>query len=670
VTDPTSTLEPDLSGSTLDRYHLLRRIGVGGMGSVYEAEHTILRQQLAVKVLRSDLARDEVHRKRFLREARAASSVKHPHVVAITDCGETQAHVFFAMELLEGHDLQDVLDAETRLEWPRTRSIVLQVASALEAAHLKQIVHRDIKPSNCFLADIPGRGEEDFVKVLDFGIAKLSGKLSEGTARLTSTDEVFGTVAYMAPEMALGVSDDPRSDVYAVGVMLYRMLVGELPFSGGTAYQIISQHIQVPPTPPRTKQPTIPEGAEAIILKALAKEPRNRFPSMLAFAQAIRRGSFDATEVLVGTPTEVLTVLPPSSSEPSTSAEPTAQPKVSHTEPTELLRPAPASVIPAATSASSTASASPTDGPKGPSTPRTNAGQAKPKPAPSSPGEPSASPADEIVSLRAPDPPDEPTAGKDTETPAAARPPAAGPQAPTQDPPISPSSTHDPAPPATSTRRPSVEVHRKRPFPLIVVPILGVLATAITFGVIRATSSEEDTVAQAPPIEAAPHQAPLEAKAEPSPAPPASNEPQLEAKLDHPPTEVPRSPDALKLQDPPSNEDPNDPLPLPPQVKQEPTRGQPEDTRGPKPPGPKPKAKPKSDATVIAELKNKLERECKENGDVTVKIEGPITTEGTVVSPIIKPRDGVGICVKALVKKAKFAKGQAMRTMPKFTVDL
>jgi serine/threonine protein kinase len=331
VTDPSEILEPDLSGETLDRYHLLRRIGVGGMGAVYEAEHTVLRKRSAVKVLRNELTRDEIARKRFLREARAASAVVHPNVVAISDCGETpQGRVFLVMELLAGRDLQDLLDVEVRLDWPRTRAILLQVVSALEAAHLQDIVHRDIKPSNCFLADIAGKRDEDVIKVLDFGIAKLSGKLSDSTARLTSTDEIFGTVAYMAPEMALGVSDDPRSDVYAVGVMMYRMLVGELPFSGGTAYQIISQHVGVPPSPPRAKQPTIPEGAEAIVLRALAKDPKHRFSSMQAFAQALRRGSLDATEVLLGMPTEVLSVRLPTPAQPAAPVEPTfdTDPKV------------------------------------------------------------------------------------------------------------------------------------------------------------------------------------------------------------------------------------------------------------------------------------------------------------------------------------------------------
>ncbi len=317
--------DTDLSGETLDRYRLRRRLGVGGMGEVYEAEHTRLRKRFAVKLLRPELARKESARKRFLREARAASSITHPHIVGISDFGDTpEGQVFFVMELLEGRDLHELLHVEKRLSWPRTREILLQVTSAIQTAHEQGIVHRDIKPSNCFLADVPGKSDEDFVKVLDFGIAKLSSKLDEATARLTSTDELFGTVAYMAPEMANGVSDDHRSDIYALGVMMYRMLVGELPFSDGNAFQILSQHANVAPPPPRSKEPSILEGVEAIILKALAKDPGDRFGSMNEFGQALRAGFVEAVEtsaVLVVAPPHGATEEPEESDAPDDSSD-------------------------------------------------------------------------------------------------------------------------------------------------------------------------------------------------------------------------------------------------------------------------------------------------------------------------------------------------------------
>jgi tRNA A-37 threonylcarbamoyl transferase component Bud32 len=288
VTDDSESLEPDLSGEVLDRYRLIRRLGIGGMGVVYEAEHTTLEKQVAVKLLLSQFAKHDVARKRFLREAKAATKVKHPNVVDISDFGETaDGRVYFVMELLSGRDLGELLTAESRLPWPRAQKIILQIVSALEAAHGLGIIHRDMKPSNCFLIDVAGVEGQDFIKVLDFGIAKYTGKLGEETQELTSTRELLGTANYMAPEMALGVSDEPRSDIYAVGVMLYRMLVGELPFKDGTAFLILAKHVNEAPPRPRDLVSSIPPGVEAIILKALAKDPDDRFESMKALREAI-----------------------------------------------------------------------------------------------------------------------------------------------------------------------------------------------------------------------------------------------------------------------------------------------------------------------------------------------------------------------------------------------
>ncbi|MEM6992651.1 MAG: serine/threonine-protein kinase [Myxococcota bacterium] len=285
--------QPDLSGQVLDRYRLIRRIGIGGMGAVYEAEHTHLRKRVAVKLLRAELARDESFRRRFLREARAASAVDHAHVVAISDSGETEdGHVFLAMELLTGQDLRQLLKEEPVLSWARAREILLQVTSALRAAHARKIVHRDIKPSNVFLVDKPVEtsddAHEDFVKLVDFGIAKLTGSTDESSAELTSPQQIVGTVAYISPEMAMGTKDDPRSDIYAVGVMMYRMLTGELPFGGGNALGILAQHVHAPIPSPREKQPSIPEAVEAIVVKAMAKKVDDRFADMNAFHRALR----------------------------------------------------------------------------------------------------------------------------------------------------------------------------------------------------------------------------------------------------------------------------------------------------------------------------------------------------------------------------------------------
>ncbi len=285
------TSEPDLSGQIFDRYRLIRRLGVGGMGAVYEAEHTTLEKRVAVKVLRYRYSEMEVARKRFLREAKAATKVTHPNIVDISDYGETpDGRVYFVMELLRGQDLGRILEAEQRLAWPRVRGILLQVASALQVVHEHGVVHRDMKPSNCFIVEMPGLVDRDFVKLLDFGIAKVSSNVGEVTEGLTSTDEVFGTVSYMAPEMARGVSNDIRSDVYAIGVMMYRMLVGRLPFHSGNAFEILSKHVNVPPPLPREEEPSISEGVEAIILKALEKSVECRFQTMAQMGEALRRG--------------------------------------------------------------------------------------------------------------------------------------------------------------------------------------------------------------------------------------------------------------------------------------------------------------------------------------------------------------------------------------------
>jgi len=304
VSDSPELDAADLAGQTLDRYALLERIGAGGMGAVYEAEHTHLRKRVAVKLLRSDLAEDPAFRRRFLREARAASAVDHPNVVAISDFGETdEGHVFLVMERLAGRDLRQLLETEQSLPWSRTRNILLQVTAALQAAHERDIVHRDVKPSNVFLVDRPGEPDEDVVKVLDFGIAKLMGHGDESSAELTAPKQVVGTVGYISPEMAMGVKDEPRSDVYAVGVMMFRMLTGALPYREGNALAILAQHIHAPIPSARDVESTVPEVAEAIIERAMAKEPDERFASMAELRVALAStdvdgGTAERTEAL------------------------------------------------------------------------------------------------------------------------------------------------------------------------------------------------------------------------------------------------------------------------------------------------------------------------------------------------------------------------------------
>jgi len=284
----------DLVGETLEgRFRIVRLLGVGGMGAVYEARHVRLNARVAVKVLNQRLAQDERQRKRFLREAQAAARICSEHVITIMDFGEAPV-AFFVMEYLDGRDLGKVLRHEGKLEWTRVRKLALQATRALAAAHQVGIVHRDVKPPNIFLLERDG---VEFVKMLDFGIAKVA-ESSPDTRDLTRTDEVMGTVSYISPEQARASRIDPRTDVYSLGVVLFELVTGMQPFTGTSPYQIIDQHVRRPPPAPRSLEPTVPRAVEDLILRALAKDPSDRFQGMDEFAIAIERTSDEGAVVL------------------------------------------------------------------------------------------------------------------------------------------------------------------------------------------------------------------------------------------------------------------------------------------------------------------------------------------------------------------------------------
>jgi serine/threonine-protein kinase len=270
-----------------DRYRILRRIGKGGMGEVFLAEHTAIGKLVAIKLLSEELARKPRTVQRFLQEARAASLIGHENVVDITDFGHTPSGLpYLTMEFLVGEDLKHTLRREGRLAWPRTRRILLQLLAALGAAHRMGVVHRDIKPDNCFRVQ---RGDNpDFIKVLDFGIAKVTGEDTD--QNLTQTGVVMGTAEYMSPEQAKSEPIDARTDLYAVGVILYQMLTGRVPFRATGFMGTLSKHITEPVPPPRTVAPEaeIGRALEQVMLKALAKAPDERFQSAEAFAEALR----------------------------------------------------------------------------------------------------------------------------------------------------------------------------------------------------------------------------------------------------------------------------------------------------------------------------------------------------------------------------------------------
>jgi tRNA A-37 threonylcarbamoyl transferase component Bud32 len=273
----------DLSGTVLDgRYRLIRTLGVGGMGTVYEAEQVTLEKRVAVKVLKASLVSTGVHLERFLREAKSASKIRHRNVVDIMDFGRlVSGSAYYVMELLEGTDVAELLRAEGRLPWARTRAIVLQVLSALEAAHAEGVIHRDIKPANVFLLSDTG-DQEDVIKVLDFGIAKV-----QDDRELTRADEIVGTATYMAPEQARGIVSE-RTDIYSVGILMYKMLTGRVPFRGANGFETLRLHQTESPPSMRQLVPDLSAAVEAVVLQALAKQPLRRFGSMVEMQAAVR----------------------------------------------------------------------------------------------------------------------------------------------------------------------------------------------------------------------------------------------------------------------------------------------------------------------------------------------------------------------------------------------
>jgi tRNA A-37 threonylcarbamoyl transferase component Bud32 len=279
----------DLAGTVLaDRYRILKKLGEGGMGSVYLAEHTTINKRLAIKVLSPEYSHKQDLVDRFLQEARAASMIEQENVVEITDFGSTPGgSVFFAMEFLNGEDLSSTIKREGPLPWPRARVIMLQVCAALSAAHAAGIIHRDMKPENCYR--IRRGTNDDFIKVLDFGIAKVQSDEGDGGKGLTRTGMIFGTPEYMSPEQAKGEKVDHRVDIYASGIILYELLTGRVPFTADTFMGILTKHMFEAPPAPSTMVPNcaVPADVEAIILKALQKDREYRFQSMAELATAI-----------------------------------------------------------------------------------------------------------------------------------------------------------------------------------------------------------------------------------------------------------------------------------------------------------------------------------------------------------------------------------------------
>ncbi|HSO00386.1 MAG TPA: serine/threonine-protein kinase, partial [Candidatus Nanopelagicales bacterium] len=266
------------------RYQVRGYLGKGAMAKVYLAEDLETRRPVAIKVLDAAHARTLRTRERFLREARAAAMIDHPNVVRVLDVGErSDATPFLVMEYLFGESLGDWLRRERTMDRDLALPTLRHAASGLAAAHRAGIVHRDVKPDNLFLVGEPG--DPYGLKVLDFGLAKISEQVG-----LTVTGYAVGTVEYMAPEQVVGDAPDGRTDVYALGVVMYRVFTGDLPFPRGDEdADLLAQHLLVPPPPPTDRRPGVDPRAEAVILRALRKRPENRYPSMDAFIEDLDR---------------------------------------------------------------------------------------------------------------------------------------------------------------------------------------------------------------------------------------------------------------------------------------------------------------------------------------------------------------------------------------------
>ncbi len=267
-------------GSVLNaRYRILGKLGEGGMGEVYLAEHTNLGRKEALKILQPSMAADPLFVSRFRREARAANRAQHPNIVGVYDFGQLpDGRFYLAMEHVRGERLDAVLKRSGPMPVPRALGILGQIAEAVDHAHSRGVLHRDLKPTNLILVE--HRGQPDFVKILDFGIAKIISPEYAESIGLTRQGEIFGTPEYMAPELCHGIGTDPRTDIYAIGCIAFELVVGEPPFRGAPL-DLLHAHATAAPDRPSARRPDrrVPAALDAVILTCLEKEPARRYAS-------------------------------------------------------------------------------------------------------------------------------------------------------------------------------------------------------------------------------------------------------------------------------------------------------------------------------------------------------------------------------------------------------
>src|SRR5919199_68796 len=249
------------------RYRIVRKLGAGGMANVYLAEDQELGRRVAIKILDDRHAADEQFVERFRREAKNAAGLSHPNIVSIYDRGEAEGTYYIAMEYLEGRTLKELIVTKGPTPIHVAIDYTRQMLAALGFAHRNGIVHRDIKPHNVVV------GPDGRLKVTDFGIAR------SGASQMTEAGSIIGTAQYLSPEQARGAPVDQRSDIYSVGVLLYELLTGSVPFTGDTPLEIAMKHLSAVPEPPSTKRPEVPRDLDLVVLRALAKNPEDRYES-------------------------------------------------------------------------------------------------------------------------------------------------------------------------------------------------------------------------------------------------------------------------------------------------------------------------------------------------------------------------------------------------------
>jgi serine/threonine-protein kinase len=282
-----AVVDPLLGKLLGERFLVQDLIGQGGSGTIYRAEHVTLRRRVAIKVLHTELSRDDLAVERFRREATTVAEIDNEHIVEIHDFGRTpDGRLYLAMELLEGETLDGVLARDRTLSVERAADVLIQVGEALMEAHAIGYVHRDLRPRNIYLA--VRRGKANFIKLLDFGLAKLVE--TEGQAASTSLGMTFGDPRYMSPEQARGDRIDRRADIYQLGCVAYEMLTGAPPFGGNRVFDILTKQVTEAPQPLPTRRPGVPLWMEAAVTKMLAKDAENRFATTSRMVEALRRG--------------------------------------------------------------------------------------------------------------------------------------------------------------------------------------------------------------------------------------------------------------------------------------------------------------------------------------------------------------------------------------------